>query len=67
VTYKSGVCGETLRIVVIGGGFTGAVFVIHAISATARPLDIVVIEPAGPRPTGQATPLIVSMSRLIAW
>jgi uncharacterized NAD(P)/FAD-binding protein YdhS len=54
VTYKSGVCGETLRIVVIGGGFTGAVFVIHAISATARPLDIVVIEPAAALGRGTA-------------
>lgn len=35
-----------LRLVVVGGGFTGATLVIHAVRASARPLDIVVIEPS---------------------
>lgn len=34
-----------LRIAIIGGGFTGAVLAIHAMGASADPLDIVVIEP----------------------
>jgi uncharacterized NAD(P)/FAD-binding protein YdhS len=37
--------GNALRLVIIGGGFTGAVFAINVIRATAQPLDIVVIEP----------------------
>jgi uncharacterized NAD(P)/FAD-binding protein YdhS len=45
VTKKDGRNGDPLRLVVIGGGFTGAVFVIHAIRATSRALDIVVVEP----------------------
>lgn len=36
---------QPLRLVVIGGGFTGAVLAIHAIRATTRALDIVVLEP----------------------
>jgi uncharacterized NAD(P)/FAD-binding protein YdhS len=35
-----------LRLIVIGGGFTGAVFAIHAMRAAARPLEIVVVEPS---------------------
>ncbi|WP_375463979.1 FAD/NAD(P)-binding protein [uncultured Methylobacterium sp.] len=38
--------GEPLRLVVVGGGFTGAVLAIHAARASAAPLDIVVLEPA---------------------
>ena len=34
-----------LRLAIVGGGFTGAVLAIHAVRASARPLDIVVIEP----------------------
>lgn len=34
-----------LRIAIVGGGFTGAVLAIHAIRASAGPLDIVVLEP----------------------
>ena len=37
--------GAPLRLVVVGGGFTGAVFVMNAIKAARRPLDIVVVEP----------------------
>lgn len=35
-----------LRLVVVGGGFTGAALVIHMLRAGTRPLDIVVIEPS---------------------
>lgn len=35
-----------LRLVVVGGGFTGTILVIHLLRATTRPLDIVVVEPA---------------------
>ncbi|MBO0662545.1 FAD/NAD(P)-binding protein [Jiella flava] len=35
-----------LRLVVIGGGFTGATLVVHAIAATRRALAVTVIEPA---------------------
>ncbi len=35
-----------LRLAVVGGGFTGAVLVIHAVRAAVRPLDVTVIEPA---------------------
>jgi uncharacterized NAD(P)/FAD-binding protein YdhS len=43
-----------LRIAVIGGGFTGAVFVIHALKSTQRALDIVVIEPSAELGRGTA-------------
>ncbi len=44
-----------LRIVVIGGGFTGAVFVIHAIRASSsRKLAITVVEPAAELAKGTA-------------
>lgn len=36
---------DPLRLVVVGGGFTGAVLAIHAIRAATRALDIVVLEP----------------------
>lgn len=36
-----------LRLIVIGGGFTGAAFIIHAIRALRGPLDFEVIEPRG--------------------
>lgn len=38
--------GRPLRLVVVGGGFTGTILVIHLLRATGRPLDIVVVEPA---------------------
>lgn len=34
-----------LRIIVIGGGFTGAVFILHAIRSLRGPIDFEVIEP----------------------
>ncbi len=34
------------RLIVIGGGFTGAVCVIHALRTMSRPMDITVIEPS---------------------
>jgi uncharacterized NAD(P)/FAD-binding protein YdhS len=34
-----------LRLVIVGGGFTGAALAIHAIRAATGPLDIVVLEP----------------------
>lgn len=36
---------DPLRLVVIGGGFTGAVLAIHAIRAMTHALDILVLEP----------------------
>jgi len=36
-----------LRIIVVGGGFTGAAFILHTISSLRRPLEFEVIEPAG--------------------
>jgi uncharacterized NAD(P)/FAD-binding protein YdhS len=45
VTEDNAPAGGPLRLVVVGGGFTGVVFVINAIRATLRPLDIVVVEP----------------------
>ncbi|WP_368912048.1 FAD/NAD(P)-binding protein [Taklimakanibacter deserti] len=36
-----------LRIIVVGGGFTGAAFILHAIRSLRGPLDFEVIEPAG--------------------
>jgi uncharacterized NAD(P)/FAD-binding protein YdhS len=35
-----------LRLIVIGGGFTGAALVIHALRTSTRALDIVVVEPS---------------------
>lgn len=35
-----------LRLVVVGGGYTGVVLVIHAVRAAARPLAVTVVEPA---------------------
>ncbi len=46
MTYGAFSSVAPLRVVVIGGGFTGAALVIHAIRANDRPLDIVVVEPA---------------------
>jgi uncharacterized NAD(P)/FAD-binding protein YdhS len=37
---------KPLRLVVVGGGFTGTALIIHAIRVAARPLDIAVIEPS---------------------
>jgi uncharacterized NAD(P)/FAD-binding protein YdhS len=37
---------KALRLAVIGGGFTGAALIVHAIRAATRPLDIALIEPA---------------------
>jgi uncharacterized NAD(P)/FAD-binding protein YdhS len=37
---------KTLRLAVVGGGFTGVVLSIHAIRAATRPLEIEVIEPS---------------------
>lgn len=34
-----------MRLVIVGGGFTGIALVIHAVRAASRPLDITVIEP----------------------
>ncbi|MFB0488572.1 putative NAD(P)/FAD-binding protein YdhS [Methylobacterium sp. OAE515] len=36
---------DALRLVIVGGGFTGAALAIHAMRAAAGPLDIVVLEP----------------------
>jgi uncharacterized NAD(P)/FAD-binding protein YdhS len=38
--------GRPLRLAIIGGGFTGAAFAIHAIKAAARRLTIDIVEPA---------------------
>ena len=35
-----------MRVVVIGGGFTGAAFVIHAARALEGPVELDVVEPA---------------------
>ncbi len=37
---------EFLRVVVVGGGFTGAVLIIHLVRAADRPLRIIVVEPS---------------------
>jgi uncharacterized NAD(P)/FAD-binding protein YdhS len=42
-----------LRLVVIGGGFTGAALIIRAIQSTKQPMDIVVVEPR--RDVGRGT------------
>jgi uncharacterized NAD(P)/FAD-binding protein YdhS len=43
-----------LRLAVIGGGFTGAALIIHAIKAAERPLSIDIIEPAAQLGRGAA-------------
>ena len=40
-----GSAAAAIKLVVVGGGFTGAVLVLNAIRTTSRPLDVVVVEP----------------------
>ena len=37
---------DPIRLLIVGGGFTGAVLAIHAIRATTRPVDITIVDPA---------------------
>ncbi len=45
---------EPLRLAVLGGGFTGAALVVHALEAAQRPLVIDVVEPAAELGRGAA-------------
>ncbi len=45
MTARSPDGSEPLRIAVIGGGFTGAVFAIHALRTANSPIDITIIDP----------------------
>jgi uncharacterized NAD(P)/FAD-binding protein YdhS len=37
--------GQAIRLAIIGGGYTGAALIVHALRAASRPLDIHIIEP----------------------